>query len=308
MRQTLLCRYGDGNWGGVLAFFSEEQTAFERADLRGSNSTQSVWLDITINSQKLLLGTVYRPPSDVDFFGNFQVLIESLWLRRNNLIIVCDLNSDMKKGRHDEILGNYGTRLRNILGQFNLKNVINSPTRITHNSMTIIDLILTSDLEKMTNSGTWSNGLSDHHLVYTVVSLKKKQEKPILKEVQNYKNIDRSTLSTLEVDFDSTPWDICNVFDDVEDSVWAWEFLYKNIMKDHIKKRKAKIRAKSHPWVNSTIRKMMNKTYRLLLRAQRTKCEHHWKEYRKARNQTTKMCRISELNYWKGRLEKCIKF
>ena len=46
---------GDGNWGGVLVFFSEELTAFERADLKGSNSTESVWLDITINSQKLLL-------------------------------------------------------------------------------------------------------------------------------------------------------------------------------------------------------------------------------------------------------------
>lgn len=42
-----------------------------------------------------------------------------------------------------------------------------------------------------------------------------------------------------------------------------------------------------------------------MLRAQRTKCEDHWKEYknRKAGNETTKMCRITELNYWKGRLE-----
>ena len=75
--------------------------------------------------------------------------------------------------------------------------------------------------------------------------------------------------SKLGVDFDTAPWDICNVFDDVEDSVW--EFLYKNIIEDHIKERKVKIKAKSHPWVNTTIRKMMNKRYRLLLRAQRTK-------------------------------------
>ncbi len=47
----------------------------------------------------------------------------------------------------------------------------------------------------------------------------------------------------------------------------------------------------------------MNKRYRLLLRLQRTKCEDHWKEYRKARNETTKMCQITELNYWKERLE-----
>ena len=154
-------------------------------------------------------------------------------------------------------------------------------------------------MQKRSQRQAWSNGSSDHRLVYAVVNLKKKKEKPIMK-VHGCKNIDRSKL---EVDFNTGPWDICNVFDDVEDSLWAWEFLYKNIMKDHIKTGKVKIRAKSHPWDNTTIRKMMNKRYRLLLRAQRTKCDDHWEEYRKARNETTKMCRITELNYWKGRLE-----
>ena len=64
-----------------------------------------------------------------------------------------DLNSDMKKGKHDEILGNFGTHLRNILRQIDLKNIINSPTRITTNSETIVDLILTSDAEKSQNQG-----------------------------------------------------------------------------------------------------------------------------------------------------------
>ena len=82
---------------------------------------------------------------------------------------------------------------------------------------------------------------------------KRKKEEPILKEVHDYKNTDRSKL---EVDFDTAPWDICNVFDDEEDSVWALV----------------------------------------------TKCDDHLEEYRKARNETTEMCRITELNYWKGRL------
>ncbi len=85
--------------------------------------------------------------------------------------------------KNDQTLGSFGTRLRNILRQFSLKNVINTPTRITE-------------------------------------------------EVHNYKNID---ISKLEDDFNTAPWDICNVFDDVEDSVRTWDSLYKDIMKDHIK-------------------------------------------------------------------------
>ena len=126
------------------------------------------------------------------------------------------------------------------------KNVINSPKRITSSSETKIDLILTSDAEKITKSGTWINGLSDQHRVYAVVNVKKKKDKPILKEVHDYKNIDRSKF---EVDFDTAALDICNVFDDVEDSVWAWELLYKNIMKDHIKNAKLRSEQIASHWL-----------------------------------------------------------
>ena len=53
-----------------------------------------------------------------------------------------------------------------MLGLFNLKLLINTPTRITPNSSTIIDHILCNSSENVIQSGTIPVGLSDNLLTY----------------------------------------------------------------------------------------------------------------------------------------------
>ena len=70
-------------------------------------------------------------------------------------------------------------------------------------------------------------------------------------------------------------------------------------MKSHIYARRVKIRGGSLPWMNSSIRKELNKRYKLLLKAQQTpKGSQAWKDYKKARNHCTKLLRSAESNYW----------
>jgi len=56
-------------------------------------------------SQQLLLGTFYRPPTDNQFFDKFHAILEDLWLKRSNIMIIT----------------------RNV----GLENVIKEPTRTT---------------------------------------------------------------------------------------------------------------------------------------------------------------------------------
>ena len=65
-------------------------------------------------------------------------------------------------------------------------------------------------------------------------------------------------------DFENAQWDFCNIFEDVDDIAWSWEYSYKDILKDHLTTRKAKIRSNSVPWMNSALRKEMNLCYKLL--------------------------------------------
>ena len=97
--------------------------------------------------------------------------------------------------------------------------------------------------------------------------------------MKNYKKLN---LNDLKSEFERAPWDICNIFDDMDDITWAWEHLYKDILNDHLTVRKVKIRTKSLPWMNSTLRKEMNLRYKLLKQAQNYLKESNiWLKYRK---------------------------
>ena len=179
----------------------------------------------------------------------------------------------MKGKSHDESY--LGRKLLNVLDNYNLTNVIKKPTRITEKTSTIIDLIITSDTSKIITSGCYDTGISDHNIVYSVINLKRKKSKPVIKEVCNYKKID---IDALRTDFEQAPWYICSSFEDIDDIKWTWETLYKEIIKDHAPKRKAKIRTDSLPWMNVSVRKTMNKRYKQLLKAKQTKDPEDWKQ------------------------------
>ena len=170
--------------------------------------------------------------------------------------MIGDINSDLLKNDFKD-----GKKLQVIMNSLGLKNVIRKPTRIDHTSQTLIDVILTSDTSKILSSGAFDPAISDHKLVYAIVKLQRNREKPKIKTVRNYKNIDvKSFKTTLE----NTPWWVSNVFEDIDDVANSWEVLYKGIVEEFIIERKAKIRTNSLPWITTEIRKLLNKRYRLL--------------------------------------------
>ena len=71
--------------------------------------------------------------------------------------------------------------------------------------------------------------------------------------------------------FEQTPWWIANIFDEGEDTVHTFEFLYRDVINEHVKTHTAKVRTNSLPWVTRDIRKLMNKQYKALLKWQKNK-------------------------------------
>ena len=81
---------------------------------------------------------------------------------------------------------------------------------------------------------------------------------------------------------------------------WCWSKIYENVVEDHIKRRKEKIRSDSLPWIDSKIRKMMNYRYKLLRKCNRTsRTSNEWNQYRRAKNDVRKLLRKAEARYWR---------
>ena len=86
--------------------------------------------------------------------------------------ILGDFNTDVLAERN--VLKN---DFENFLRIFDLKQVIIEPTRITDTSETAIDLICTSDVENISQSGVLPCKLSDHNVIFCTRKLMKCQFK-----------------------------------------------------------------------------------------------------------------------------------
>ena len=72
-----------------------------------------------------------------------------------------------------------------------------------------------------------------------------------------------------------------SLFDDIDDCHFIWNSLYNDIIDHHLPSRKAKIRSKSLPWTDSSIRKGMNERFKLLNEAKVSGDPVKWSQYRK---------------------------
>ena len=70
--------------------------------------------------------------------------------------------------------------------------------------------------------------------------------RPVLKEVRDYKNLDKTEFQR---SFERVPWWAANIFDEIDNVTYCFQTFYNDIIKEQVKTRKAKVRTKSLPWV-----------------------------------------------------------
>ena len=205
---------GTTPWGGVAIYYKEIIPAFEFQS-ENDNDIEAVWLDATIKGQKLLTASVYRPPQDNTFLPKFNQAHNEI-LHRTNIIIFGDFNIDMSKSAESlepAILQNY----KSILYMNKLTNIISQYTRVTDSSKTVIDHALVSNLSK---SVRYDPCLSDQKLIFTVMKLKRLRKPPIFKTVNYHKDVN---WKVIQEENTQTPWWITTMFDDINDTYWAWQ-------------------------------------------------------------------------------------
>ena len=92
-------------------------------------------------SRPFLISTWYRPPnSEVDLFNNFELFLLKCDIEDTEIILMGDLNCDLKKPLPD----NHTGKLLSLCSLYKLTQVISEPTRITESTSTLVDLILTN--------------------------------------------------------------------------------------------------------------------------------------------------------------------
>ena len=136
---------------------------------------------------------------------------------------------------------------------FGLQQKVNSATRKTAYSHTLIDHIYCNIEENISSIKIPEIGISDHFPVFltrkTNCTTPKSSHNTIT--YRSYKNFDEQKfLSELQ----SIPWDVIKVFEDVNDILDAWSSMFMEIVNRHLPLKKHRVRYTQQPkWLTSDI-------------------------------------------------------
>ena len=119
---------GNDQWGGTLIYYSD---VLESQDWKlgiTENKVESTWIDISVKSQRLLIGCIYRPPNDKKFLSCFSSILDNICQKRKNILLMGDFNLDLTANRTSNSNNSLIYDFRRLLYTHNLKNIIDAPT------------------------------------------------------------------------------------------------------------------------------------------------------------------------------------
>ena len=129
----------------------------ERKDLTRDN-LEAICVEIRKPSTApFIVCTIYRPPSaSVDSFATIGQLVKTIDDENKEFYILGDLNANML-----DTSNNATNNLNSIMESYQLSQTINTPTRVTTTSSSLIDVCLTPTPTKLIPIA-----ISDHYMIF----------------------------------------------------------------------------------------------------------------------------------------------
>ena len=138
--------------GGVLCYIRDDLSFSMRSGF--SEDIENVVFDLLLpNTRPIFIGILYRPPNQIGFLEKFDNAIQNIDNFHNQEVyILGDLNINLVNSNNLDP-NTSQRKYRELCRQHSLKQLINTPTRITVQTSTILDHILTNSENKVSESG-----------------------------------------------------------------------------------------------------------------------------------------------------------
>ena len=124
--------------GGIIIYIAEKVPYKRRRDLE-TNDIESVWIEFVYpNTKAFLINCLYRPPSALQsWIDKYELQLDIVDTKKGEYYILGDLNINFNAEKTRNKYNN--TKWSNLISKFGLKQHIQTPTRVTKTSSTVID-------------------------------------------------------------------------------------------------------------------------------------------------------------------------
>ena len=188
------------------------------------------------------------------------------------------------------------SKLLSVTSSFNLSQVVSEPTRVTHNSCTLIDLAFVSSPSQVLSCSTIPHlANSDHNGLHLTISIKspRKHNIPILRKIWKYTEADYYAISQC---LDEVDWDL--ILTGNVDTCWQnWKSSFLDVMHNCIPNLTVKSNNRV-PWINKPILQAMHKRKLLFRAAKQSGDPSNLMLYHRQRNHVTSPLRESKQKFF----------
>ena len=185
-----------------------------------------------------------------------------------------------------------------IISTFNMLQLVCKPTRTTESSQSLIDVIMTTNCSIICLCDVLSCSISDHDLVFLVMSLKTPRIKPTYITVRSYKHNSDEFCSDLAL----VPFHMTFFFNNFDDQVDTFNCFFQDVLDEHAPIKRIKIKSTPNPFVSQEIRHLMNTRDKWHKNALKSNDKLHWNAYKFFRQEVKCQLRLAEKAHVKSEI------
>ena len=194
--------------------------------------------------------------------------------------------------------------MRSLSYTYGLKQLLTTPTRITKESKTLIDIICSSVLGNVHSAKVIPAGLSDHDLIGCVRKLhgiKHPSKTVTCRNFSNY-NPNKFCNDLKSFDFSSIYSSSC-----VHQAWSHLKFILHKLIDKHAPFITKKMKGRLCLWLTADLKKEMNERDKLLRRARNSNNEILWSMYKRQRNRVSDLVKKCKSKYYRNLLNESAK-
>ena len=289
--------------GGGLCIFVHESLNFKRKENLSVNDNDCEILTIELISkiQNIIISCVYRQPSGnlKNFKQHLKNHLANKNLNNKSIYLAGDFNLNLLHCESSKHVKNF----INTLLQHNLVPTINKPTRITTNTITLIDNIITNDIINNL-TGVIKSDVSDHFPNFLICQ----------KNLETFKNetiiskrfIDKKSIKKFCDSLKTMNWELVTETNHAEHSYHVFKEIFTRCYDKNFPKKEVTVKPKTlnFPWITEGLKKSSKRKQKLYDKYLYKKTYENEKAYKTYKNIFEKIKKKAKKDYYSKRINK----
>lgn len=292
---------GCGFGGGLLVYFRQGLSIVQNTSNIRLLNCEYINVVLRLSHRKQAdLFLIYRPPnlSTNEFLESLDSTLSAIDPQKPFLLFG-DFNIDLTTNAHNQHLR---SQYLNLLRSYNLRQLIDKPTRITSTTETIIDHIVVNNQVVNYKATTVDNACSDHQIVqllwYTSIDVEKQNHSSF-----QYRSMKNFNQSNFQDDLNAVNWECLERMVNPDDQVNYFEMEFLRVWNAHapLKTCRLKNKIKDKPWITFEIKAAMKTRDELYKKFKSQKSEENWCAFKNERNRTNNLVNRNRYNFFRDK-------